>query len=203
MSYPVPPKPQPRSSPKEDMSHLRHPFFSVTVSPGPRLLTTLGVHIDSTLTWHQHIQTSTSKSKTVLRILRPLLTTLCANPEHTLIHLWRAFILPLLLYASTNRAYVHPSTYRPLSPGCNEDLRIILGRPRDTPVKLLYRLGTVVPPAHLIRRHVEKFYCKVRNYPNQVISSIASYNPGILHPHRRLLDFLAILLPPEPPSSNN
>ncbi|KAJ8867571.1 hypothetical protein PR048_031373 [Dryococelus australis] len=93
--------------------------------------------------------------------------------------------------------YVHPSTYRPLSSTYNEGLRIILGWPRYTPVKLLYRLGSAEPPTHLARLHAEKFYRKVRNHPKPTISSIASYDPGIQHPHRRLLNFLLPFVLPQ------
>ena len=86
----------------------------------------LGVTMDQKLTWNQHIKHTKAKAIGRTMQLFPLLKSRVINIRRK-IHIYKALILPIIIYAAPVWAYVLPTALRKLQVAQNKALRLIHG----------------------------------------------------------------------------
>ncbi|XP_063244507.1 uncharacterized protein LOC134543993 [Bacillus rossius redtenbacheri] len=161
-----------------------------TVLPWTRSALYLGLHLDSSLTWNEHVSHMAGRARTAMQALRPVLSPRSTLPLDMRVRLWQALVLPILLYGCVVWAYVPPFTFRPIRSTYHWCLRYLLATPHRTAVTRLYDLAGVAPPDEVVRRLASAFFRRAARHLNPAINSLADYDPTVAHPHRRIRDFV-------------
>lgn len=171
---------------KTSLVHFSHkkdaPNYQITYKNHPIQTSSqtkyLGITLDPKLKFKKHVQNISNQAKGVITKLYPLLTHFNPLSTKTKIHIYKAYIRPILMYSSPIFSSASKSNIKKLQVVQNKVLRLILNKSyiSRTTTQELHELGRLIYIEQLIDEETNKFYLYKCNQ-NSLTSNIAKIGP--------------------------
>ncbi|GFR92037.1 reverse transcriptase-like protein [Elysia marginata] len=182
----------------------RHVTLTMNGQPLPTedTPTSLGITLDKRLTWKPHIQKINQKAIRRSQIMKKLSGTKWGANSKILRQVYQGYIRPVMEYASAAWSTAATSNLTSLSKTQNQNLRIVLGAIKSTPIKELHKQAEMdtlenrreqrtltlyekskrnsTHPLHNILREKTKNRLKSRKSPNHVMKKKFEENQDLL-----------------------
>lgn len=158
-------------------------------------VTYLGVTLDRSLTWLEHSARLADRANRSLYTLAPILRPASPIDLQSRLSLFTLYIVPVLLYAVGVWAYAARSSWRKVRTVYHRGLRLLLGRPRNTPVHDLLAESNFPPFAELVSQRTDKFFFRCGRHRNPLIASICTEDETSHHCHPGIRDYRKLYPP--------
>ena len=158
--------------------HLR---LSGNIIPRLNSFKFLGIVLDSRLSMVKHIEHIKAKCSKRLNLFRCIASTEYGADRTTLLHLYKALVLPIIEYGAIIYAGASDNTLKKLETIQNSFVRISLGVMKTSPISSL-QVEACIPPLHL--RRVEqsfRYTSKIFFHPNHSTFKSLHVLPSIHH----------------------
>lgn len=149
----------------------------------------LGVTMDRPLSWLTHSDLLANRANRALFTLAPILKPASPLDIVNRLALFRLYILPILLYAVGVWAYAPRSSWRKVRTIYHRGIRLLLGRPRNTPIRTLLHDSEFPPFMDLVYDRADVFFRRCRQHKNPLIANFSTDLDPQLRCHKGILDY--------------
>jgi hypothetical protein len=136
----------------------------------------LGVHLDSRLSFKDHINNSIKKANKAIATLYCIMKKHNSSSIHSKLTLYKSYIRPLLTYACPVFQNCPKTHFRKLQVFQNKCLRMILSAQYDTRISDLHQETNVPTIREFVDKITENFYRKCSIHENNLINTLGDYN---------------------------
>ena len=156
-------------------------YLSGNVIPRVDSFKFLGVVLDPRLSMAKHIQHIKNKCTKRLNLFRCIAGTDFGADRKTLLHLYKALVLPIIEYGAVIYAGASDNTLKPLDTLQNTFIRIATGAMRTSPIPSL-QVEALIPPLHFRRMEQSlRYVSKVQFHPSHNTFQAIHVLPSIHH----------------------
>ena len=134
----------------------------------------LGVVLDKRLTLSEHVTKACAKTDAAIRLLYPFLCRASPLHEDTKMHIYKAYVLPLLTYAIPLTASMNSTRKKTLDTKQNKCLRMLLNVSWNsyTSTKTLHKRARIAGVSSSVEENFSNFKAKCSNSDNQIIANL-------------------------------
>ena len=138
----------------------------------------LGITLDSSLTFRQHIHDIATRSSKRMNILRALTTTEWGGDRATLTKLYCAIIRPIMEYASIIFENAAPTHLHKLDVIQNKALRTITAAYRTSPITALHTYNNTPPLRYRRTQHMLRYFHRIQHVHNHPATTLINARAG-------------------------
>lgn len=166
-------------------------FLLGTRLPWKNLIIYLGVRMDKRLTWHQHTNHILATVRQRAHKLFPMMNSKTL-PQHLKLLLYRAYILPIMIYACATWGHIATCHLQRLQRFQNKTLRKISGHPWYITNRLIHAELDMLPIRAYMKKVAEGVYARILDAEGAngiILANIGNYviNPNWKHKMPKLM----------------